>query len=76
MPRHIRADHPNYELRGGVVRKARRAYMCDHFGCESLFTVRHPSAWQIQPGAEYIHLSHGLRICLEHVDPADIVSDR
>lgn len=71
--RRIRADIETYELRNGVIRKARRAYMCDNFGCESRVTMHSPASWQIQPGHEYVHLSHGLRICMKHIDPADIV---
>lgn len=52
-----------YEGRGARVRTARNDYVCDVAGCNT----------PISRGDQYAHLSHGLRIGLEHFEPADIV---
>lgn len=52
-----------YEGRGAVVRTARADYLCDVAGCNT----------PISRGDQYAHLSHGLRIGLEHFEPADII---
>ena len=66
MPKRIRRDHPNYELRHARVRVARKEYEC--VWCE-LTTA--PVPWlegvRIPVGATYARISETrLPVCSEH----------
>jgi hypothetical protein len=67
MPRRIREDHPNYELRGAEVRKARLRRPCDSIVCAR------NKVW-IEEGQDYAYVSTGLAFCdYTHWGPEDVV---
>lgn len=63
MPRRIRADHPEHELRNAEIRTARVDYGCDLHGCGAPIPAR----------TSYAYINTGIKVCREHFEPADIV---
>jgi hypothetical protein len=74
MARRLRGDLEAYEMRGAAIRVARKAYLCDEFGCERALTaaIMRPEVRRIQPGDQYAHISTGLKICALHYLPTDV----
>lgn len=72
MTRVIADSCESYELRGAVIRRARQDYPCDVAGCtRDVDGLAYPCT--IMRGEHYAYLSHGLRICMAHVNPADVI---
>lgn len=65
--RHLRLDHPDYELRGATVRRARVTRPCDHPLC-----ARHGIIIGVHES--YAYVSTGLAFCDYHWQDADIVT--
>lgn len=62
----IRRDHPDYELRGAEVRRARKARPCDSPLC-----ARHDIV--IGVGEEYAYINTGIAFCDFHYGRHDVV---